>query len=672
MDFEPVPIIETPGFGNMAAKEACERYKIKSQNNKEALEEAKAEVYKAGFYSGTMLVGALAGTPVKDAKDSIRKQMISDKTACTYFEPEKKVVSRSGDECVVALCDQWYLEYGEPKWRAMVTECLNDMNLYADETRSAFESVVDWLKSWACSRQFGLGSKLPWDQDKNWLIESLSDSTIYMAYYTVAHFLQGGLHNMNGQEVGPAGIKAENMTDAVWDYVLLGTGTPTSIDVAHINSETLLKMRNEFLYWYPVDLRVSGKDLIGNHLTFYLYNHTAIFGKEHWPQGIRVNGHVLLNAEKMSKSTGNFLTLRGAMDKFGADAVRFALANAGDTVEDANFAMDTANEAVLKLWVLVDFVEEGFAALSSMRSGPIVDFADRVFMEQLKQHLAVADASYDKMIFREALKAGFFEISNDLGKYRESIGADKSATISKIHRDVFLQFVYFQIIMLTPVCPHTCEHLWAVAHAALSEHIGTPLPELVMHAQWPKADIPDQSIIDASEFLNEVLSRIRAFLAKGRKRRANAPPPMEPDTITVFVCKDPPEWQQVVSKVLGNMFHAPAWEAAAGTWKFPSDAPKKVAAALPADQKKNKKVMPYVAMLRKDIETRGSIALDRSLSFDETQVLNDNIAFVVSQLALFNISTVKIASIADATDSAFVRDAVPGVPAFLCSTSTAE
>lgn len=34
------------------------------------------------------------------------------------------------------------------------------------------------------------GTKLPWDE--YWLIESLSDSTIYMAYYTVAHFLQDG------------------------------------------------------------------------------------------------------------------------------------------------------------------------------------------------------------------------------------------------------------------------------------------------------------------------------------------------------------------------------------------------------------------------------------------------------------------------------------------------
>lgn len=36
-------------------------------------------------------------------------------------------------------------------------------------------------------------------------------------------------------------------------------------------------MRQEFQFWYPFNLRVSGKDLIQNHLTFALYNHTAIF-----------------------------------------------------------------------------------------------------------------------------------------------------------------------------------------------------------------------------------------------------------------------------------------------------------------------------------------------------------------------------------------------------------
>jgi leucyl-tRNA synthetase len=43
--------------------------------------------------------------------------------------------------------------------------------------------TLGWLQQWACSRSFGLGTRLPWDEQ--FLIESLSDSTIYMAYYTV-------------------------------------------------------------------------------------------------------------------------------------------------------------------------------------------------------------------------------------------------------------------------------------------------------------------------------------------------------------------------------------------------------------------------------------------------------------------------------------------------------
>jgi leucyl-tRNA synthetase len=44
-------------------------------------------------------------------------------------------------------------------------------------------------------RRFGLGTQLPWDEE--WVIESLSDSTVYMAYYTVAHLLHG-VDNLDG------------------------------------------------------------------------------------------------------------------------------------------------------------------------------------------------------------------------------------------------------------------------------------------------------------------------------------------------------------------------------------------------------------------------------------------------------------------------------------------
>ena len=64
------------------------------------------------------------------------------------------------------------------------------METFGEEGRRAFEHTLGWLRQWACSRSFGLGTRLPWDPQ--YLIESLSDSTIYMAFYTVSHLLQNG------------------------------------------------------------------------------------------------------------------------------------------------------------------------------------------------------------------------------------------------------------------------------------------------------------------------------------------------------------------------------------------------------------------------------------------------------------------------------------------------
>lgn len=67
---------------------------------------------------------------------------------------------------------------------------LAKMNTYSPETRHGFETTLEWLDQWACARTYGLGSEVPWDPQ--FLVESLSDSTIYMSYYTIAHLLHGG------------------------------------------------------------------------------------------------------------------------------------------------------------------------------------------------------------------------------------------------------------------------------------------------------------------------------------------------------------------------------------------------------------------------------------------------------------------------------------------------
>lgn len=67
---------------------------------------------------------------------------------------------RSGDECVIALCDQWYLDYGESEWKAAAELALKNMNTYHEEVRKNFTSCLNWLHEYACSRTYGLGNEI--------------------------------------------------------------------------------------------------------------------------------------------------------------------------------------------------------------------------------------------------------------------------------------------------------------------------------------------------------------------------------------------------------------------------------------------------------------------------------------------------------------------------------
>jgi leucyl-tRNA synthetase len=143
----------------------------------------------------------------------------------------------------------------------------------------------------------------------------------------------------------------------VWEYLFSDGPWPES---ATVQKSVIDLLKHEFNYFYPFEVRSSGKDLIPNHLTFCIYNHAALFPEEKWPLGIRTNGHLMLNGKKMSKSTGNSLTLRESVEKFGADATRIALADAGDGIEDANFEEKSANANILRVHTLLGWCEASF------------------------------------------------------------------------------------------------------------------------------------------------------------------------------------------------------------------------------------------------------------------------------------------------------------------------
>lgn len=624
LPFEVIPIINTPEFGDKSAEKICKDYGIQSQNEKEKLAEAKKLIYRGGFYEGTMIVGEYAGMRVQEAKNLIRSKLLELGQAVVYSEPEKKVISRSGDECVVALTDQWYITYGEPEWKQKAEECLASMNLYSNEVRHGFEHTLSWLNQWACSRSFGLGTRLPWDED--FLVESLSDSTLYMIYYTISHLLQKG--NLYGSDT--SSVKPEQMTDEAWDFVFCGSPFPKSSDICPC---VLRKMKQEFEYWYPFDVRTSGKDLIQNHLTFCIYNHTAILAKHHWPRGFRCNGHIMLNSEKMSKSTGNFMTIRQAIQEFSADATRFSLADAGDGMDDANFVFETANAAILRLTKEISWMQEVIEGESSFRKGPSSTYADRVFANEINIEVKMTEKNYSEFMFREALKTGFYDLQAARDEYRFSCG------MGGMNRDLLWRFMDVQTRLMTPICPHFAEYVWK----ELLRNEG-----FVVKAGWPEADTPDLTLKLANKYLQDSIVSMRKLLQKqvsGPKRAdksISSSAENRPTVGLIYVAEQYDGWKAECLKILQSKFNTE-------TSSFAPD--QEILEALQQSEigqegnfKETQKLcMPFLRFKKDEAIAVGVQALDLKLPFGEVEVLEENLELIKRQLGLEEVEVLSAA-----------------------------
>lgn len=605
-ELEIFPLIETPTYGNLTAPALVKQLKINSPKDVTQLAKAKELAYSEAFYKGTMVVGEFKGEPVSAAKDKIRQALYKNGEAFPFADPMGEVVSRSGDDCVVAYLGQWFLNYGEndAKWQQdTLSHVVNTLNTYTNETKNGFEKNLDWLNRWACARTYGLGSKLPWDPQ--FLVESLSDSTVYMAYYTIAHLLHGDRY---GETTGPLNVKADQMIDEVWDYIFTRREISDElVTKSGISKEALQQMRREFEYWYPLDVRVSGKDLIQNHLTFFLYIHVALFPPEYWPRGVRANGHLLLNGDKMSKSTGNFLTLKDSVDKFGADATRIAFADAGDGIEDANFDETVANSNILRLHTLKEWVEE-IAKDDSLRTGPADAFWDKIFDNEINGLVREAVKHYQDTDFKLALKSGLYDMISARDAYRESA---TSAGVG-MHRDIVLRYIELQALLLAPIAPHWAEYVWLEI---------LKKPETVHNALFPQ--VPEQSpeLTAITTYVRTTSSSItsaEAQLAKKASKGKNTGyDPRKPKKLTIYAAKKYPSWQEKYIDLVREAFD--------GLNLSIND---KELNAKVGKMGEMKKAMPFVQTLKRRLiqgREEPETVFSRKLPFEEFAVLKEMI-----------------------------------------------
>ncbi|MBS7608775.1 MAG: leucine--tRNA ligase [Candidatus Bathyarchaeia archaeon] len=475
-----ISIIEVPGYSEVPAADVVKRMGIQEQTDPK-LEDATREVYRHEFHNGKMKAntGKYAGMPVAEAKERVKRDLMASGKATTMYELlNRPVKCRCGAECVVKIFeDQWFIDYGNPEWKALAHKCLEKMRIYPEELRVQYRYVIDWLHEKACARKSGLGTRLPWDPD--WIIESLSDSTIYMAYYTIAHHIKE--HN----------IQPDQLTDEVFDYIFLGIGNAQQIaEKTGINQKVLEAMRREFLYFYPLDSRHSAHELIPNHLTFMIFNHVAIFPEELWPRQIVTNGVVTMEGAKMSKSFGNIIPLREGLAAYGADPIRLSVLATAELLQDADFSPAVAKamrEKLEKLYRLVVQTTETVGNAETERADEALTTIDKWMLSRLQNHIKKATEAMEKLEVRKAIQTILFELDQDLQWYQKRV-----KNCGKTRTSIVKEVLKTQALMLAPFAPHTSEELWEIMGCGGFASL----------APWPK---PDETKVDIKAEESEAL-----------------------------------------------------------------------------------------------------------------------------------------------------------------------
>ncbi len=427
----PITIIDTPGFEGIENLLAA--HKATSLKHREGIQAATEEIYKKEFYEGKMNLknGFLAGMSVQVAKEKILHNLNAKGRGDTLHEPSRRAFTRAGNPVTVAVLeDQWFLDYSSKEWKEKTHSLVEHMPVYPEYFKKSIHEAIDWLEKRPCIRKRGLGTKFPLVESDEWMIEPLSDSTIYMVFYIAITHIRN------------ASLSAEQLDEAFYDAALLGKKLPTN----DMRAEIANKIFSEVKYWYPNDLRHTAPAHISNHISFFLFTHTLLFPQEFWPRGLTFNEMLNRNGQKMSKSKGNVIPLQNAVNEFTADLTRLFIVSSASFERTADWKDSQVPQVRSKLneleRTLVHAIESNENTLTP---------AHEWLVENLRMRLSEAYDAYEKYEYMYAAQKAFFETLNEVKRFKKVFGADESPAVKKVLKEWTL--------LISPITPFLAEEV---------------------------------------------------------------------------------------------------------------------------------------------------------------------------------------------------------------------
>ncbi len=351
---------------------------------------------------------------------------------------------------------------------------------------------LNWMENirdWCISRQLWWGHRIP-----VWYCRDCEELTVSIEDAKVCR------HCGSSKIEQDPDVLDTWFSSALWPHSTLGWPDKTE-DFRYYYPTAVMETAYDILFFWVARMIMMGLEDTGNVPFSTVYLHGLIRDEK---------------GDKMSKTRGNVLNPLDLMDKFGTDAMRFALltgTSAGNDSKVSEDKMEAGRNFANKLWNATRFV------ISYMESAPPfgemqwdkLALEDRWILSRLSRTVSGVSSALEDFQFEEAqrliydfLWGEFCDWYIELAKIRWRSGKEKELMPLTI-----LSYVLeTSLRLLHPFMPFVTEELWQNLKRAISVNWETG--DSIMIAPYPEAD-KDAVDSEAEHVMAAIIEIVRSI-----------------------------------------------------------------------------------------------------------------------------------------------------------------
>lgn len=430
-----------------------------------------------------------------------RERIVEDLKAEGYLvkiEPHNHNVGtcyRCGTIIEPRVSKQWFVKMEPLAKRALEVVRNGEIKIMPKRMEKIYYNWLENIRDWCISRQLWWGHRIPawYGPDQKMFVAINEEEAMKQAE---AHY--GKKVELTQEE----DVLDTWFSSALWPFSTLGWPEKT-------------KSLEKF---YPTSTLVTGADIIffwvARMIMFGLYEMDEIPFKNVFFHGI-VRDEI---GRKMSKSLGNSPNPLDLIDKYGADAIRFAMIYNTSQGQDVHFSeklIEMGRNFANKMWNGSRFVImnlDGFDVTKVDKSRLKYELVDKWIFSRLNETAKSVAENLDKFLLDEAAKSVYEFLRGDFCDWYVEMAKIRLYNSEDADSKLTAQYVLWTVLeagmrLLHPFMPYITEEIWQTIKAE---------GETVMLAQYPVADekLIDKDVEKSFEYIKELISSLRNIRAE--------------------------------------------------------------------------------------------------------------------------------------------------------------